>query len=89
MAQNARNTMALINSNTIKTWYSVVKLILKLTYLDLKQDRENHVLIPSSVLCYNLAKQLSHYLYFFSFGLITYKKYRKVLYHKCHIVTVT
>ena len=37
--------------------------------------------------CYDLAKQLSHYLYFFSFSLLHRKEYGKVSCHKCHSVT--
>ena len=40
----------------------------------------NSQLITHGLFCHDLAKQLSHYLYFFSFGLTTYKKCRKMSY---------
>jgi len=59
-------------------------------------DKEMRVEVDASDyaiggVCYDLAKQLSYYLYFFSFilDLLHRRKCRKVSYHKCHTVTVT
>jgi len=49
----------------------------------------------TSSFCHNLAKWLSHYLYFFSFSfsfildLLHRRECRKVSCHKCHIVTAS
>jgi len=60
-----------------------------------KRNPSNHVKKPVDQYCYDLAKWLSHYLYFFSFLFFfffflfrltnTRKECRKVLCNKCHI----
>jgi len=45
MVLSVRSVMVLIKSNTIERWYSVTRLILKLTLLGLKLRKKNHILI--------------------------------------------
>jgi len=47
---DASNTMALTNLSIIVTSLGVVKQIQKLTLLNLKQNRENHILTYSNTL---------------------------------------
>ena len=47
---DASNTMALTNLSIIVTSLGVAKQIQKLTLLNLKQNRENHILIYSNTL---------------------------------------
>ena len=53
MVLSVRSVMVLIKSNTksntIERWYSVTRLILKLTLLGLKLRKKNHILIWLSV----------------------------------------
>jgi len=64
----------------------------------LRMDKISIYKVAHSTGCHDLAKQLSHYLYFFSFlffffsfilDLLHRGKCGKVSHHKCHTVTVT
>ena len=49
IASNARNVTVYINSNIIGKWHNIVRPISKSILLDLKQKKENHIFIHSSV----------------------------------------